>query len=377
MSEKIRVLNIISDTNIGGAGHALINFLRCYDRERFAVTVVLPRGSRLVPEIQALNTPFIEVDGIADKSLDLTSIRVLRKIIRREKPQIVHTHGALSGRIAGRQAGCKVIYTRHCAFPIPDKLRRGPGRLVNKWVTEHYSDRIIAISPAAAENLTDVGIDEGRIDVMMNGVDPIRRKSPEECDALRKQWQLSPGIFTVGILARLEPYKGHRYILEAAAALKKEGRAIQVLIAGAGSSEGELKALTKSLDLEHEVHFLGFVTDVSSVLSLLDVQLNASYVTETSSLSILEGFSIGVPAVVSNFSGNPYLVDDGEDGLLFPNRDSAGLTACLARLMDERETLTKMGRRAREIYEARFTGEIFARNIEAVYLRTLEGDRHE
>jgi glycosyltransferase involved in cell wall biosynthesis len=81
--------------------------------------------------------------------------------------------------------------------------------------------------------------------------------------------------------------------------------------------------------------------------------------------------------VVSRYGGNPWLVDEGENGLIFPNRDSAGLAACIARLMDEPETLQRMGQRAEEIYRERFTGEIFARNIEAVYLRTLEGDKHE
>lgn len=378
MSEKIRVLHIISDTNIGGAGHYLVNFLKFFDRDRFALAVALPKGSLLIPKIREQNVPIIEIDGMRDKSLDWTVIRRLKAVIRREHPQIVHTHGALSGRIAARQAGTKVIFTRHCAFPVSDRLKKGPGRWLNKAVNEHYADRIIAISPAAAETLTDGGIDPGRIDTMMNGVEPLVRKSPDECAALRKQYGMRKGSFTAGILARLEPYKGHQYILEAAAILKEQGRELQVLIAGSGSCEGELKAMTRQLGLEDRVYFPGFVQDVAGALSILDVQLNASSVTETSSLSILEGFSIGVPAVASRCSGNPYLVDDGVDGLLFPNQDSRALADCLARLMDEPETLKAMGRRAEEIYAERFTGEVFARNIEAVYLRTLEGDRkHE
>jgi len=375
MADKIRVLNVISDTNIGGAGRYLVNFLKYYDRERFRIAVALPKGSLLLPEIQALGTPVEEVDGMRDKSLDVPAIAKLRRLIRREKPQIVHTHGSMSARIAARQAGAKVVYTRHCAFPVPERLKKGPGRWVNKVVNEHYADQIIAVSHAAAENLTDAGIDAALITPMMNGVEPVPRRSPEECAALRRQYGVLDGTFTMGILARLEHYKGHQYILEAARLLKGEGRDFQILIAGTGDYETELRAMAKTLDVEDRVRFLGFVTDVGGLLSILDLQLNASYGTETSSLSILEGFSMGLPAVVSRYGGNPWLVDEGENGLLFPNRDSAGLAKCLARLMDEPETLEAMGRRALEIYHERFTGEIFARNIEAVYLRALEGEK--
>lgn len=377
MADKIRVLNILSDTNIGGAGRYLINFLKYYDRDRFDITVVLPKGSLLVPEVKAQNTPVIEVDGMGDKSLDLSVIRSLKNIIRRERPQIVHTHGAMSGRIAGKQAGAKVVFTRHCAFPVSDRIKKGPGRWLNKTLNEHYADQIIAVSPAAAENLTDGGIDPKLIHTMMNGVEPVKRKSPEECRALRQRLHLAEDTFTLGILARLEPYKGHQHVLEAASILKREGREFQILIAGKGDYEETLRAMAKDLDVEDRVQFLGFVSDVAGLLSILDVQLNASYGTETSSLSILEGFSMGLPAIVSRYGGNPWLVDEGENGLLFPNRDSQGLANCAARLMDEPDTLKRMGLRARQIYEERFTGEIFARNIEAVYLRTLEGDRHE
>lgn len=86
---------------------------------------------------------------------------------------------------------------------------------------------------------------------------------------------------------------------------------------------------------------------------------------------------MGLPAVVSRYGGNPWLVDEGENGMIFPNRDSRGLAECLARLMDHPEALEHMGKGALRIYRERFTGEIFARNIEAVYLRALEGENKE
>ena len=85
---------------------------------------------------------------------------------------------------------------------------------------------------------------------------------------------------------------------------------------------------------------------------------------------------MGLPAIVSSYGGNPWLIDDGEDGIIFPNRDSQALARAIARLMDEPETLTHMGERAKEIFQARFTGQIFAKNVEQVYLDVLKGVPH-
>ena len=372
----IRVLNIISDTNIGGAGRVLINYLQYADREQFDTAVALPRGSLLKAPLEELHTTVYEVDGIADRSYDKGDVKVLRELIRRVDPDIVHTHGALSGRIAAKQCGKKIVYTRHSAFPVPAKLRYPPGRWVNKWMNEHYADRIIAVSPAAAANLTDAGVSPRKITVMMNGVAPVERAGPEACRTFRAKYGLQEGVFTAGILARIEPYKGHLHIVEAAQQLKGEGRKLQVLIAGTGGYEEELRGEVSRRGLEDTVFFLGFQSDVAPVLSVLDVQLNASYGTETSSLSILEGMSMGLPAVVSSYGGNPWLIDDGEDGLIFPNRDSAALARCVARLMDEPDTLRHMGERAVEIFHRRFTGQIFAKNVEQVYLDLLKGVPH-
>ena len=369
----IRVLNIISDTNIGGTGRVLLNYLRYADRSRFETAVAVPRGSLLKTPLEKLGAAVYEVDGMADRSYDKGDVKLLAELIRQVNPDIVHTHGALSGRIAAKRCGKKLVYTRHSAFPVPAKLRYPPGRWVNQWLNARYADRIIAVSPAAAENLTDAGVSPQKITVMMNGVAPVERSAPDVCRAFRVRYGLAENVFTAGILARIEPYKGHLHIVEAAEQLKREGRKLQVLIAGVGDYESELRRETARRNLEDTVFFLGFQTDVAPVLSVMDVQLNASYGTETSSLSILEGMSMGLPAVVSSYGGNPWLIDDGEDGLIFPNRDSAALARCLARLMDEPETLAHMGVRAREIFQQRFTGEIFAKNVEQVYLDLLKG----
>ena len=371
----IRVMQVISDTNIGGGGHSLLNYLRFRDRERVETMVALPRNSALKPAVEALGVELAEIDAMADKSLDWRAIAPLRRLIRQWRPDLIHTHGSLSGRVAARLCGVRVIYTKHCAFP-PSRLRTSlPGRLAGRALDWALSDGVVAVGPSAEEILTSTGIPRRKIHVMFNGVAPLDPVTPEERARLRGALGFGPEDFVVGILARVEEDKGHGTLLEAAGQLIGQGRPVKLLVAGQGSFEDELRRRSQRLP-EGAVVFTGFVEQVRRVLGAMDVQVNASYESETSSLSVLEGMSMGLPAIVSDCGGNPYLVRDGEDGLVFPSRDSAALAACIARLMDRPEELARMGRRAREQFQARFTGEIFAKNVEQVYLEVLKGETH-
>lgn len=368
----IKVMNILSDSNIGGAGRCLINYLKYCDRSRFEVSVVLPRGSLLINEVAAQNIRVLEVDGIAEKSFSPGAIGALRKLIRLEKPDIVHTHGSFSGRIAARLSGCKVIYTRHSAFPVPAYLQKGPGHWFNGAVNGFFADSIIAVSPANAQNLVESGVSEQKITVMMNGVEPVTRSSEAVCKELRSKLGIPEGIFTGGILARLEPYKGHSILLDAAKELMDEGRDFRFLIGGKGSSEAQIVEGIRSRGLEEKVLFLGFVRNVPDVLSILDVQLNCSYGTEASSIALIEGMSLGLATVASDYGGNPWQVDDGKTGLLFRTGDAADMAAKLRILMDDEQKLRDMQAGALQAYHNRFTGAIFAANIEKVYTDTLQ-----
>ena len=368
----IRVLNIISDTNIGGAGRSLLNYLACRDRESFEAEVALPRGSALAKPIRDLGVPVREIGAMADKSLDRRAIRPLREAIRSARPDLVHTHGSLSGRLAARLERKSVVYTKHCAFPPRGLLASPPGRLVNGVLDGLLSDGVLAIGPSAREILTASGIPEKRIHVLLNGVAPIPAPTPEQRRAARAAYGFTDGDFVLGILARVEEYKGHGILLDALKLLLEEGRPVRVLAAGEGAYLDALREKASALP-EGAVVFAGFVRDVEQALWAMDVQVNASYESETSSLSLLEGMSMGLPAVVSDCGGNPSLIFHGENGLVFPNRDSGGLARCAARLMDEPETLERMKDRSGEIFRERFTGEIFANNVENVYRDVLKG----
>ena len=373
----MRVLNIISDTNIGGAGRVILNYLRYADRTQFETLVAVPRGSLLKEPLEQEGVQVYEVDGMADRSYHKDDVKVLQDLIRQVKPDLVHTHGALSGRIAAKRCHVPVVYSRHSAFPVPAKLKYPPGRWVNKLINEHYADHIIAVSPATRDNLVEGGISPKKITVVMNGIAPVPETSPEARAALRESLGLTKNTFVFGILARMADYKGHLYLVHAAKLLKDQGRTgFRVLIAGTGSFEEEVARSVVEMGVDDVVQMLGFRSDVAELLNILDVQLNASYGTEATSLALLEGMSLGLPSIVSDYGGNPFLVEHGVNGLVFPSQDSLALSKCMTRLMDHPNEVKSMGQRAKERFDAQFTGPVFARNIERIYLDVRKGDPH-
>ena len=370
----IKVINVISDTNIGGAGKCVLTFLKYYDKSRFKVLVVIPENSLLAPEIEKLGCEYVVSKGIADKSLSKEGISSLKKIFKSFAPDLIHAHGCMSARIAGRLYGkAKIIYTRHSVFEPSPTISKGIGKVINGFVNNITADRIIAVAEAAKDNLTDTGIDEKKIVVIQNGVEPLCQISDEEKKILRSNYNVTDGEFLIGIAARLNEVKGHVYLLEALKMLKDEGIRIKLLIAGTGDYEDTIRQKAKDLDVVHDVIMAGFVSDVTGIMNILDANMNASFGTEATSLALLEGMSLGVPAIVSDFGGNPGVVTHGENGLIFETKNALDLADKLRMFFSDEALRQKLSESSHKVFDEKFRAEINTQKIENVYLDVLGG----
>ncbi len=370
---KYKIIEVSSDTNIGGAGKCLITLLENFDYDKFEVKVILPKNSLLKPHIEKTGVEVIEVDGIADKSLDTRAIGELKRIFKTEKPDLVHTHASMSARIAARMAGAKVVYTRHSVFPPSKKISKGIGKVINGAINNYLADGIIAVAEAAKENLTDTGITENKIRVILNGVDGLSAKSEEEKKANRDRFGVKEGEKVVSIVARLEDIKGHEYYIEAAKMLLDKGINARFFIAGTGSYEETLKKKAQELGVSDKVIFTGFISDVDALMSITDIQANASYGTEATSLALLEGMSLGIPAVVSDFGGNPGVIKDGVNGFVVQKQNSKALADGLYKLLNDAAVYEKTSKGAVEIFNKTFTAQAMTRNTEKYYTEVLGG----
>lgn len=363
----IKVVEVSSDSNIGGAGKCILTFLRTYDRSKFDVSVIIPVGSKLKPEIKALGTRVYELEDLAEKSLDLKAVSKLKRLFKQIRPDIVHTHASMSARLAAKQCGIKTVYTRHSVFPPPAKISKGVGKLINGFINNHTADRIIAVAEAAKDNLTATGVDEKKIDVVLNGVDALKPFDPERLGKAKEKYGIRPGQKTAAIVARLNEVKGHKYFVEAAEIIKKRGLDMKFLIAGTGETEDEIRRLIKEKGLEDTVVMLGFLNDVEPLMNVMDIQVNCSFGTEATSLSLLEGMSLGKPAVVTDFGGNPGVIKDGVNGYLVPTRDPKALADKIEKLASDDELYSRISKNCLEIYAKIFTSEANARKIEEIY----------
>ncbi|NLW73640.1 MAG: glycosyltransferase [Clostridiales bacterium] len=373
----IKLIHVITDTNIGGAGVLLLNQLRHFDRDIFDISVVLPCGSELIRRIEALGYRTIETKHGADRSFEPAAIPEYVRIIYAEKPDIIHCHGALSGRLAALL--CRVpirLYTRHCAYPPPALLRHFPLRQVCGAFNCVLSTAIVAVADAAAQNLSDTGTPRSKITVIINGVEPLDVFGNEKRREIRRSLGFSDDDFVAGIFARLEECKGHIYLLRALAASDKNSR-LKALICGRGSLEVELRRAAVELGVAGKAVFAGFVEDVTPYMNAIDVNVNCSTGTETSSLALSEGMSLGKPAVVSNYGGNPCMVEDGVNGLVIPAADHLALEAALARLEGDRELLARMGQAACRLYTERFTASAMTEALARLYLDLYRKKNHE
>jgi len=356
----ITVFQVLSDTNIGGAGRYLLNYIRHFDRTRFNVTVMLPEHSKLKPLIEPYEgVRVVEVPYMEDASYDKRCVKALVKMFRDEKPAIVHTHASLSARIAAKIANVPtIIATRHCIEPVV----RGPVSAVKSVLNNFLCDYYIAVSDAVADNLKDSGIRRKKIKTIYNGVEAVEALPQDTlCDIKRKFGIEDETVF--GIFARLEDVKGHRYFIEAAKRFLKAGGKGKFLIVGDGTLKESLMLQAENTP---EIIFTGYVEDTKELLNITDVNVLASS-SEAMSLAILEAMSLNKPTVATNVGGNPQLIQHDKNGLLTTYADVDGMAAAFLKIAEDKAFYKQCAAAAGASYRQQFTAEIMTKNLEKLY----------
>ena len=122
----IKILHFISDTNIGGAGNLLCQQIKNMSMKQFKITIALPRNSALMDKLGALPCKIITCKHGKDRSFSVLSVIENCEIIKKVRPDIVHSHGSLSSRIAATLLSvlCR-FFTKHCAFEM-QKITKNP-----------------------------------------------------------------------------------------------------------------------------------------------------------------------------------------------------------------------------------------------------------
>ncbi len=367
----MRIIEVISDTNIGGAGVLLCERLACRNPLRDSTLVLLPHGSALSGRLRECGACALEMSMAPDTSFCLRDIRKFAEIFRAYRPHVVNTHASLSARIAAFLCTVPVkICTRHCVFEptIAERLLSRPASLL--------CDRFIAVAECAAQQLADLGVPRSKISVVINGARALPRIPDDEKREIKEGLCIPNDAAVLIMCARLEAYKGHDCLLRALQILNERGERVVALFAGEGSEKENLIRLTKGMNIEKSVRFLGFCKNVAPYFNISDINVNCSYGTETSALSLGEGMSIGLPSVVSDYGGNTYMVRDGENGFVFRQKNEFELAERICRLIHNRELYEKMSQAALLRYKNELNINISAKKTNAVYRECISEYRN-
>jgi len=367
----IKVLHIMTDATLGGAGRVLLQLLSCIDRSRFDVTVAAPSGSELVEQVQRLGFPVIQTQRGHDRSFERGAVQEYKKIIAGVKPDIVHTHSSFAGKVAAWLSGVPArISTRHCAYESVGRTGRFPFKQLNGLVNNTLSTAFIAVAHTAAQNLVDTGIDPKKVRVIINGVEPLPQLTLQQKLEFRRSLGYEPQDFICLVSARLEPTKGHEMLIDAALQVCQQvDRRVRFIFMGDGSCRANIEQKIQQCNAVDLVRLTGFVHDVAPYYNICDCVINGSFEIEASSLALAEGMSLQKPSVVTDCGGNPYMITHGVNGLVVPQRDPAAMADALVRLITEPELYETLQTGAGQEYQQKFTARAMTARVEELYFQ--------
>ncbi len=360
----MRVLHIITDTNIGGAGRYLVNLITQPAFDDVDVIVACPDG-RLGDVLDSIGVERVSVSG-KDISFSFPFTMELFRLLKRLKPDIVHTHSCLSGRLAAKSLRIPVVYTKHGEVsdlhsPVFYK------KLLNRWAASLFSDKIIAVSNHVGNQLIQSGVDAKKIVVIHNGIEISKFNSK---DFARVQSTRERDQVLIGTLARLDQVKRLDVLIEAARIVVNSLPEARFVLGGTGPMEQELLRKIQDLRLEPYVRMAGFVEDVPRFLSELDIFALSSD-SEGLGLSVIEAMAQGLPVVATAVGGVTEVVKDNETGFLVPAGNPRAMAQCLVRLAIDPEMAAHMGRMGRKRAEELFDAKTMAQKTVEVYKKIL------
>jgi len=358
-SRLLKILHIDPEKNWGGGEvqvFGLLAYLTGQGHQNHLLTH--PQGKLFE---QSRKLPLKSFSLVVRNELDIREVPKIRRLIRNEKYDIVHFHTKRAHALApwlphGVTRPCYVV-TRRMDYPQ-----------AKNWYTRYLYNRsvdaVIAISRPIADVLIRAGVKAEKIRVIHSGIDAARfsgRRPENTADG-------SP--LMVGTVAHLEARKGQRYLLEAARLLKMQGCAFKLALAGDGSLRQALEQMARSLGLQEEVTFLGFISDVPNFLAGLDMFVLPSLY-EGLGVAALEAMAAGKAVVASRVGGLAELVKDSETGFLVSPGDAQELAAAMAKLIGDKNLRAAFGEKGAARVREQFTIEQMAKKTEDCYYAIL------
>ena len=293
------------------------------------------------------------------------------RFIRHSDPDIIHVNGsqdhwtmAAANQLLGHKT--PLLRTRHNTYTVSPNL---PNRLLNR----RFTDFQIVVCNSVRQTLeAHPAFRADRLCSIHNGVDAdLYRPDAGARRRAREEFGCRPSDVVCGIVARLVPAKGHRFLFEAVAMLKEEHPDLKVLVFGQGALEKGLRQMVSGLGIAPMVRFMGFRNDMHYCVQAFDIGVQPSIDCDTSSFSMKEQMAAGIPIVASDYGGLGEIIDDGVEGYLVPHGTVTPLATAIKNLVMNPAIMSRMGQKARERVCAEFSSEVFIRRTCETYRKVI------
>ena len=356
------MLQLLATGGNGGAQESYTGLLLRLDRAKYDVRALSLSAGSAVQRVRSLG---LAVDVIEDDD-DEQAVRHLAAWLRREEIDLVHAHmyrAEVIGTRAAVAAGVPVI-----AATVHSSRVRSPEDVAMLASLTPMMDRLIVPSEAIAHKVRCEGREGARFAIIPNGVDLSRFAAPAPPSTVRGDFGIPADAPLVGVVARLAPEKGHRFLLAAWPAILDAAPDAWLLVVGEGSEADALRAQAASLgrSVAGRVAFTGRREDISALTAELSVAVLPS-LREAQGISILEAMARRVPVVASAVGGIPEVITSGVDGVLVDPADSQVLAAAVAHLLTDPDHRRRIGEAGYRTVAQRYSIDAQVRRIEDVY----------
>ncbi len=367
----MKIMHLISGGDVGGAKTHVLSLLQGLGKTETVRLVCFTEGEF------SEDAKKMGIDTLVLSAGVRASLRTLSDMIRQEGFEVVHCHGSranMIGAILRQRIHVPIVTTVHSDYRL-DYLGRPVHRLTYGTINSvalRLFDYHIGVSDAMAQLLISRGFDAQTMFSIYNGVEfsghtPSRsREEYFESVGLRTE----PDSVVFGIAARLNPVKDVATLIRGFAEAVKEYPSSRLLIAGDGEERQMLETLAKELCPAGTVVFAGWVSDMDSFYSALDVNTLTS-LSETFPYALTEGARQHCATIASNVGGIPYIIEPDVTGLLFEAQDYAQLAQHMKRYAGNPAFRLQMGENLFEKARSEFSVDATVGRQKEIYRRIL------
>jgi glycosyltransferase involved in cell wall biosynthesis len=357
----MNILHTEASAGWGGQELRILSEMQGLRERGHQLELAAPAGARIHTEAAVLGFPVHDVP-IGRKNL--RGLLALRELMAREPFDVINTHSSTDTWLvalanAMRAKPVPLVRTRHISAPVPRNR-------ATRWLYDRACAAVVTTGEKLRQELiTTNGFTRVPIRSVPTGVDPARFQPGDPAQA-RRRLQLAP-LFTIGILATLRSWKGHRFLIEAFATLRAAGKPMQLLVVGDGPQREALAKQAVEAGLADAVRFVGHDASPEHWLRAMDLFALPSYANEGVPQALMQAMMTGLPCVTTDVGAIGEVARDGETALLIPPRDSAALAAALERLLSDTGLCTHLGRQARTFALSRCTLSAMCDAMEQVF----------